>query len=190
VKPSPAGLVKPAVDPAAAKSQTGADRRAPIPDASAQAAAEARFAAAFADTVPQSVLEKTKTLTDGPLVFVALNHALQGAIATGDMPLLTQILDELVRRFSVDAIALRAKTFVDVRQHIATTPAWEMLSQAALGRIDEATAAGHADLALPLAETSLLAARKANNMELIRKATLKALLLQAQGSGKGTENER
>ncbi len=43
----------------------------------------------------------------------------------------------------------------------------------ALALIDEASKAGHAEFAMPLAETSLLASRKANNLELIRQATLK-----------------
>jgi hypothetical protein len=194
-EPAPNSTVKPSVvepsatptnNPATVKPlENSAVKRILVPDKTALTAANARFADAFVGATPQSVLEKAKTLTDGPLVYVALNYALEGAISGGDVPLVGQTLDELSRRFTVDALPLRAKSYVDLRQHVATTPDWEMLAESTLALVDEATAAGHTDLAIPLAETSLLAARKANNLELIRKATLKVLLLQAQGSGAG-----
>jgi hypothetical protein len=194
-EPAPIPTVKPSVvepnakptnDPVTAKPpDNSADKKMLAPDKTALTAANARFADAFADARPQSMLEKAKTLTDGPLVYVALNRVLEGAIASGDVPLVGQTLDELSRRFAVDALPLRAKSYLDLRQHVTSTPGWEMLAESTLALIDDATAAGHNDLALPLAETSLLAARKANNVELIRKATLKVLSLQAQGSGAG-----
>jgi hypothetical protein len=176
---------KPTTDPAAAKPPDNAAKKLLVPDKAALAAAEARFPDAFADTTPQAVLEKAKTLDIGPLVYVALNHALDGAIAGGDVPLVGQILDELSRRFTIDSLSLRAKSYLDLRQHVTSAPAWEILSESTLALIDDATAAGHSDLAAPLVETSLQAARKANNVELIRKATLKVLSLQAEGPGVG-----
>ncbi len=177
---------KPTIDPAKVNPpDNAAVKKILVPDKAALTAANTQFAEAFADARPQSVLEKTKTLNDGPLAFVALNHVLEAAIAGGDVPLVGQTLDELSRRFTVDALPLRAKSYLDLRQHVTSTPSWEMLAESTLALIDEATAAGPTDLALPLAETSLLAARKANNLELIRKATLKVLLLQAQRSGVG-----
>ena len=194
-EPAPNPTVKPTVvepsatptnNPATVKPlENSAVKRILVPDKTALTAAKARFADAFTDARPQSVLEKTKTLTDGPLVYVALNRALEAAIAGGDVPLVGQTLDELSRRFTVDALPLRAKSYLDLRQHVTSTPGWEMLAESTLALIDEATAAGPTDLALPLAETSLLAARKANDLELIRKATLKVLVLQAQRSGVG-----
>jgi hypothetical protein len=185
VKPSTAdAIVKPTSDPSAATPPVNvAAKKMPVPDKAALAAAEARVAGAFAELTPQATLEKTKSLTDGPMVYVALNHALDGAIASGNVAVVGQILDELGRRFAVDSLSLRAKSYLDLRPHVSTAAAWEMLAESTLELIDEATAGGHADLTLPLAETSLLAARKANDLELIRKATLKALLVQAKGSG-------
>ena len=151
---------KPTSDPATVTTpDNAAVKKILVPDKRALTAANAQFAEAFADAKPQSVLEKTKTLNDGPLAYVALNHVLEAAIAGGDAPLVGQTLDELSRRFAVDALPLRAKSYVDLRRHVATTPDWEMLAESTLALIDEATAAGHTDLATPLAETSLLAAQ-------------------------------
>ncbi len=177
IDPSP----KPAADASTEKPAVGADNKLPIPNQAATTAAEARLTDAFPDSAPQAVLEKSKSLTDGPLVYVALNRALKEAMTGGDVPMLVQILDELTRRFAVDAVSLRAKSYVEVRRYVTTVSSWEMLAQSALALIDEATKAGRKELAVPLAETSLQAARKANNLELIRQATLKALSLESQG---------
>ena len=140
---------KPTIDSRTAKPAVGADSKLPIPDQTLQATAEGRLAGAFPDSSPQAVLEKSKTLTDGPLVYVALNRALKEAIAGGDVPALNQILDELARRFAVDAVPLRARSYAEVRQHVTSTPSWEVLAQSVLALIDEASKAGHAEFAMP-----------------------------------------
>jgi hypothetical protein len=178
VKPTtdPASIMPPAPDPAA-------PRKLLVPDGTAEAAAEIRFAETFAAATPQAILDKSQTLSDGPLVYVALRKALDMALNSGDVALVGRIVDELSRRFTIETVPLRAKAYNDLRQHVATTPGWEALAEAALALVDEAVAANHADLALPLAETSLVAARKSGNLELVRKVTLRVLLLQDQGSG-------
>jgi hypothetical protein len=154
-----------------------------VPDESAQTAAEKRFSEIFdGAAAPQLVLQKAKPLTDGPLVYVALNKALGAGISQGDVALVGQITDDLSRRFTVDEAPLRAKALFDLRSHIATTPGWESLASAALPLIDEAVAANQPALALSLAETALIAARKSGNLELVRKATLRVVTLQEQGS--------
>jgi hypothetical protein len=152
-----------------------------VPDEPSQSAAEKSFSEMFGGAAPQPVLEKSELLTDGPLVYVALNKALGAAIVQGDVALVGQITDELSRRFTVDELPLRAKALFDLRSHIAATPGWESLAGAALPLIDEAVAANQSDLALRLAETALVAARKSGNLELIRKATLRVVTLQEQG---------
>jgi hypothetical protein len=87
-------------------------------------------------------------------------------------------------------VPLRATAYIDLRPHVATTPGWEALAEAALALVDEALAANRADLALPLVETSLLAARKSSNLELIRRVTHRVLLLQEQGSGSGKQTPK
>jgi hypothetical protein len=152
-----------------------------VPSDQAQAAVQKRFAETFGDSAPEVVIEKTEPLTDGPLVYVALNTALEWSIVKGDVALVGQITDELSRRFTLDAVPLRAKALVELRPHIATTPGWEALAGAALPLIDEAIAANRPALAKKLAETCLVAARKSGNLELIRKATLRVAPLQEQG---------
>ena len=178
VKPmtDPATVKPPAPDPAAPKKLL-------VPDGTAEAAAEIRFTETFAAASPQAILDKSQTLGDGPLVYVALRKALDAAMNGGDVALVGRIVDELSRRFTIETVPLRAKAYNNLRQHVATTSGWEALAEAALALVDEAVAANRADLALPLAETSLVAARKSGNLELVRKVTLRVLLLQEQGSG-------
>ena len=92
-------------------------------------------------------------------------------------------MDELSRRFTVDAVPLRANAYLELRQHVSGAPAWGALGDATLALIDEAVAADQPDLALRLAETTLVAARKSGNLELIRKTTLRIIKLQEKGAG-------
>jgi hypothetical protein len=178
VKPmtDPATVKPPAPDPATPKKLL-------VPDGTAESAAKIRFTETFAAASPQAILDKSQTLSDGPLVYVALRKALDAGLNAGDVALVSRIVDELSRRFTIETVPLRAKAYNDLRQHVTTTAGWEALAEAALALVDEAVAANHADLALPLAETSLVAARKSGNLELVRKVTLRVLLLQEQGSG-------
>jgi hypothetical protein len=174
----PATVKLPAPDPAAPKKLL-------VPDGMAEAAAEIRFRETFEAASPQAILDKSQTLSDGPLVYVALRKALDLALNAGDVALVGRIVDELSRRFTIETVPLRAKAYNDLRQHVATTPGWEALAEASLALVDEAVAANHGELALPLAETSLVAARKSGNLEVVRKVTLRVLLLQEQGAGAG-----
>ena len=154
-----------------------------VPDLAAQRAASARLATAFADPAPAEVLERSKQLDDGPLVYVALDKALHKAVAEGDVALVGQIVDELSRRFTVETLPLRAAAAIDLRRHVTSQSGWAALGESSLGMIDEAVAADQIDLALRLAETSLLAARKSGNLDLIRRATLRIVRLQEKTSG-------
>jgi hypothetical protein len=185
-KSPPDPTPKPATDPANVKpapADPGVPKKLLVPDEKAEATAEIRFTETFAAATPQAILDKSKTLSDGPLVYLALRKALGTAVATGDVALVGRIVDELSRRFTVETVPSRARAYIDLRQHVATTPGWEALAEAALALVDEAIAANRADLALPLVETSLLAARKSSNLELVRRVTHRVLLLQEQGSG-------
>jgi len=154
-----------------------------VPDAMAIAVAEPRFSEMFAGTQPEAILEQSKPLTDGPLAYVALTKALDTATSSGNVVLVGRIVDELSRRFTIEAVPLRAKLYADLRKHVTAISDWHALGEAALASIDEAAAANRADLALPMAETSLLAARKSGDLELIRKVTLRVIELQDDGTG-------
>ncbi|HEY2148826.1 MAG TPA: hypothetical protein VGH32_12875 [Pirellulales bacterium] len=194
-KPEPPPTVPapaPASDPTTTAKPPTADGSSPkkllVPNAMDAASAETRFAETFAGAAPQAILKQSKPLTDAPLIYVALTKALGTAVTSGNVVLAGQIVDELSRRFTIDSVPLRAKTCIELRQHIATIPDWHALGEAALAAIDEAAAANRADLALPLAETSLLAARKSGNLELIRKVTLRVVELQDEGTGGAKPN--
>jgi hypothetical protein len=186
--PAPA----PASDPTTTAKPPTADGSAPkkllVPNAMDAASAETRFAETFAGAAPQAILEQSKPLTDGPLIYVALSKALGTAVTSGNVVLAGQIVDELGRRFTIETLPLRAKSCIELRQHVSTMSDWHALGEAALAAIDEAAAANRADLALPLAETSLLAARKSGNLELIRKVTLRVVELQDEGTGGAKPN--
>lgn len=155
-----------------------------VPDDAAKSAAEAKLQAEFAGMAPEEMLEKSKPLNEGPLVYVVLQKALEAAEMKGDVALVGHIVDELCRRFTIDQVPFRADALLEVRKHVVTSAAWESLASLALPLVDEAVAANRPDLSVPLAEASLLAARKSGNIELIRKVTLRVLLLQEQGPGK------
>jgi hypothetical protein len=155
-----------------------------VPDEAAKTAAEARLQAEFAGIDPEGMLEKSKALNEGPLAYVVLQKALEAAELKGDVALVGHIADDLCRRFTVDQVPLRANALLEVRKHVVSSAAWESLAVMALPLVDEAVAANRPDLSAPLAEASLVAARKSGNIELIRKVTLRVLLLQEQGPGK------
>jgi hypothetical protein len=168
----------------AATAENSAPKKLLVPDAMAAAAVEARFAEMFADAPPEAILEQSKPLTDGPLVYVALTKALNTSASSGNSALAGRIVDELSRRFTIETVPLRVKTYLDLQQHVTTIADWHALGEAALAAIDEAVAANRADLALSLGETGLLAARKSGNLELIRRVTLRVLELQGQSAAK------
>jgi hypothetical protein len=171
-------------NPPAAATNNASPKKLLVPDAMAAAAVESRIAEMFAGAQPEAILEQSKPLTDGPLVYVALNKALGTATSSGNAALAGRIVDELSRRFRIETVPLRTKAYLDLRQHITTIPDWHGLGEAALAAIDEAVAVNRADLALSLAESSLLAARKSGNLDLIRKVTLRVLELQGQSAAK------
>ncbi len=194
-KPEPPPTVPaaaPASDPTTTAKPPTADSSSPkkllVPNAMDAASAETRFAETFAGAAPEAILEQSKALTDAPLIYVALTKALGTAVTSGNVVLAGQIVDELSRRFTIDSVPLRSKTCIELRQHIATIAGWQALGEAALAAIDEAAAANRADLAMPLAETSLLAARKSGNLELIRKVTLRVVEFQNEGTGGAKPN--
>ncbi len=183
--PAKSNVNPPNANPANANPMASAPgKKLLVPDAAAQAAAEVKFAGDFAGLMPEGILEKSKSSDDAALVYVALEKAIAGASEKGDVIVTGRLVDELSRRFTIDEAPLRAKACLDLRPHVASVPGWEALASMALPLVDEVIAANHSELTLPLAETSLLAARKSGNNDLIRKVTQRVLLLQEQNQGK------
>ncbi len=154
-----------------------------VPNAAALAEGQRQFQEKAVDATPAAVLKLVGRWDDAALVYVALDKALNSAIDGGDVATASSVVDALNERFAIDALAMRAKMLSDLRPHVTGSPGWEAVSMTANDLIDEALAARRNDIAMQLAVTSLVTARKSANNELIRKATLQVIDLQAGGTG-------
>jgi WD40 repeat protein len=138
----------------------------PVPDAAAQARAEALvkriladdFARAAKDPVARGKLARLlweqgkETRDDNALRFVLLREGRDQAARCGDAPTALLILGDLARDFAVDEPALKVEALLLARPAVTTPEANRTLARIALGVLGELLDADTPELAARLAE--------------------------------------
>ena len=159
-----------------------ASRREPIPGADLVTAAAARVQGPLADLIvtaesgPRKSLVATKMLDaarradNSPEQYAALQQARDWAVSAGDPTTALAALDELGRWFDVDALELKSKALGAALAGRVTTDSATFAATVAMELSAEAHRAGRDELALTLADTAYLAARKARDGALVKRA--------------------
>lgn len=166
---------RPATAAAASKPEGG---RLSVPDAAARAQAEERLK----ESLRGASLERVLTVADeerpDPAArYMLLNKARHMAMEAGDVPQALTAQRDMLREFAGDGLALKIDTFSQLCR-TGSGSDYRGLAQEGLTIVDEALEDGRKEQALRCVSLALAAARKAHDKDLIRKATLSALLLQ------------
>lgn len=185
VPPSPQPPEKPpaGADPDAAVGLPTTDssppQPLPVPDAGSLAAAEAQVAPDLASAPPARMVA---TVLAGNLqpaeCFYLLDKARQTAAKAGDVAMAARAQDELIQRFAVDALRMKADTLATLAKSPGAAPSADKIAGSSMALVDEAAAAGNPKLAATLAVMALKAARDAGNVALEREAALKIIHLR------------
>lgn len=167
-KPAPSN---PATDPLLAG-------KIPLPPKAAITAVEQRLDQA-GTLQPADLIDQAHKATEAAELYVLLRRALDGAVKQGDAAMAISTADELVRRFAVDSLGLQSQMIDQLQGHDLTPESSAAVANAAAALIEEASAAGRADLAEHMAELSLISARKSADIDTIRKITLQIVRMRA-----------
>ena len=168
-------------------------RKVPVPDAQSQQAAEATirelfksdFASLKAPAERLALADKLfqqglATQDDSAAQFVLFRLACDLASGAGEVPRTLDAIDEIAKRFEVDALAMKArvleKAVVATRNVPPGSPVSHELAENLLRLTDEAVAGDQWELASQLAKLALPAARKAGDPELKREAVTRGRL--------------
>lgn len=155
--------------------------KAAVPDAATIAAINARLGDLSA-TPPADLIDQAHKATEPVEVYVLLRTAIGAAIKQGDAATAISATDELARRFAVDSLQVHWQTLDDLRAHADSPKSWAALANDASSLIDEASATGNRDLANRLAELSISAARNSDDLDTIRKVTLRIVQMRSGAS--------
>jgi hypothetical protein len=137
-----------------------ADARSPVPGADAQAKSRSIihevFGADFAKRgikdrrqLARKLFDQAKSSKDDPAAaYVLLSESIDIAGSAGDMSAGMAAVDELVRRFEVDSLAIRLRLIQSARGAVQSPAESADLARAALALGDEALSVWNADVAL------------------------------------------
>jgi WD40 repeat protein len=155
-------------------------RKTPIPDAKAQEKALALVNDIFKDDFAAAKSPEAKTKLASFLLqqgresrdepanrFVLYREALGLSGHAGDAALTLQIIEEIDRDFSIDAIDLKGKSLAIVADNVPTKEAGKDLYELLQPLIGEAVEADQYDSALQLADVAEVAARKSKIIVLV-----------------------
>jgi len=158
----------------------------PVPDAAALKEAEGQLGDVPADAPPSKLIDEANA--DGrsrAQRYVLLSRARQSATGDGDVKDALGAVDEIHKRFEIDVPALKAetraalgKTLRQLAEKADAPKAHRAVAENCLRLVDEAKAAGEKDLAKALAPIALASARKSEDSDLIKRATIVFLEMQ------------
>lgn len=178
--------------PAVAAPADDTSTAVPVPDAAAQEKAFRIVKDLFKDEIdaaknPATKLELAKTLmqrgmdTQGDPAgqYVLLRQARDYAIAAADPGLALQVVDEIIRGFQVDSLALRLETLVALSK-IALVPAQaKTFAESAAVAADEALTADNFEIAKQAMALGVAAAKKTREADLNKQMVLHAKEIDA-----------
>jgi len=153
--------------------------QAPLPDATAQAGAEARLQQTLTNAPATELLIAARA--DGRLSderFVLLKKARDVAAAVEDVDTALAATDEIIRRYEVVALELQVETFRLLRESVTTPSVARALAEKGFALIDDAAAADNKALALQVAADAIAVAKKSDDNELFKRAVMRFVNLQ------------
>jgi sulfatase modifying factor 1 len=177
-------------------SAAGSDvARIAVPDAFAQAQARQLMVDIF-DTdyanakstatrlaLAQRILQQGVDLKDDPAGrFVLLNAARNLAIEAGDPVLALMAIDQMRRYYILDPMDLKAEALSAVGKTSYTSATGKSLAEAALAAANEAAALERYEVAQPLMDVALVAARKADARELVKNIVSRSKEINAEAA--------
>lgn len=158
----------------------------PVPDAAALKEARGQLAELLAGTSPSKLLaeagadDRTRAQR-----YALLTRARELAAGAGDVKTALAVVDEMAKRFEIDAPALKSKdrtamgaALKQLAEKTDTPEANQFAAENGLLLVEQAKAAGEKDLAKATAAVALSAARKSGNGDLVKRATLVFLEMQ------------
>jgi len=165
--------------PPAESAKTAAGRR-PAPSAEEQQAAAAEVAPVLGE---DPTIIRLMQLADGQSLspagrYVLMMKARDMALASGEIPVALNILDEVGRRFDVDVAQQKLDFLTALSRKPEAAELREVLVGSALALVDQALGNDRREVAQKAAVLALATARKTHNADLIRKATLAIVLLE------------
>ena len=157
------------------------DAKLPAPDADAQAKAEEQLRELLAGATHQRLLGAALAGQHGAAErFVLLVHAADAAAASGDPKNALRAVSELAKRYEIDTIQVEAETLIKLNGGAKTSDTYRAVAQRGLALVDQAVSVGRHEIARRVATTAIGAARKAEDNELAKRATVRFLQLRAQ----------
>ncbi|MHC4404896.1 MAG: hypothetical protein ACYTG0_35055 [Planctomycetota bacterium] len=154
--------------------------RVPVPDAAAQASAEARLQGTLANASAAQLLEAAGA-AERPADerFVLLERARDLAAGSEDVETALSATDEIIRRYEVDALEAKVETIDTLRASVTTALAARALAENGLALADQALAEGRKDLAVKLVEHTMAVALKHDDREMHKQAVMRFVKMQS-----------
>ena len=153
--------------------------KAPLPDVTAQAGAEARLQQTLANAPTTELLSAARAdQRPSDERFVLLKKARDVAVEEEDVDTALAATDEIIRRYEVDALETQIETFRMLRQSVTTPYVARALLEKGFALVDDATAADNKALALQVAEDAIAVAKKSDDNELFKRAVMRFVNLQ------------
>lgn len=158
------------------------DDRKPVPEEKTQKEFDSIirevFKEDFAKTAPADrkllvgklLKQAAETRNDPPAVYALLVHARTIAAQIGEIKGGTQAVDELVKQYAVDSIALRKSFLAEASKAAKTTEEFSALTEGYLAMADEAVAANSLAEAQAAAVAAAALAKRAKSIPLINRA--------------------
>ena len=176
----------------------GADSRLPIPDAEAQRKAtevvqelyhdkiEAATTAARKQALGRELLVKAKETPDDPAgQYVLLRDAGGLTVKAGDIPLAFEVIEEMDRRFMVDARSMRARVIAAATKAAVTPHANILVAEAVLSIMEQAIVKGQYETAMQLGDAVRQAAEGSEDPALVE--AMRACRSRAESLSKDRE---
>jgi hypothetical protein len=161
----------------------------PVPDAAALKEAQGQLGDVAADAPPSKLIAEANA--DGrsrAQRYVLLSRARESATGDGDVKSALAAVDETHKRFEIDVPALKAetraalgKTLRQLAEKADAPKAHRAVAENCLRLVKEAKAAGEKDLANDMTSIALASARKSEDSDLIKRATIEFLEMQKGG---------
>jgi len=169
----------PGHDPAVSEPPEPTREKVPVPDAAAQAGAEARLQQTLTNAPTAELLTAARAdQRPADECFVLLKKARDVAAEEQDVDTALAATDEIIRRYEVDALETQVETFRMLRESVTTPSVARALTEKGFALVDDATAAHKKDLALQVAEDAIAVAKKSDDNELFRRAVMRFVNLQ------------
>jgi len=176
--------VDPPVDPPPAPPQA----KSPEPEEAALASILDQVQAESAGKPPGKLIaEATARPSYDVESYALLRLARDSAATLGDLRTAFLAVEEMDTRFVVDALAMKVDVLPKMQANASEKETFRQIAESALTLVDEAISARRFDVAQKCANMALVAARKASNSELAKKATMKVIEIQESRSDAGTE---